>query len=764
MTVIRRTLATHSLTGVLEGQAGGGVLDCIDCGETKPGHRKAQVYFSNDFDPEQLSLKDGKTKLKGRSIGGSIIANVTYAEGSKALIKIGNSPLELSVSDPETDLFHGLNCAVSERNGEDLQTVCDWLVWHQREHGLQGAVIVERSSPEQADLFAKELEQALASCGAQGSKLVVVVLACEVALGKKGVGAESHPMNAPDAPGKDRMEHPAPDPWRSPLAALSIYELVRWRFLAKARAVMNIDVYDLVPAPKDDEQTVFDHAVSAPEGLVVLAGERVYPWAIRKGRKAIFADHICSRFDCSKRHGRWVIAPSVAPSSVVWRLVRIVGAEPAPEPVPFYRCMALRFRAEGDDAGKVSRIVPKSSLIENSDLLSLAKSLGAKPVRMPEEKAPAKVQTNNSVTIVTTMKNEGPFILEWLAYHRAIGVENFLVYTNDCDDGTDTMLELLQEKGIVQHRDNKFRETGLKPQHAALASAEKEPVIRDAGWAICMDVDEFITIHTGDGTLKALFEAVPDANMISMTWRLFGNGDVEEFRDELITERFTNCAPLMTRKPHQAWGFKTLFRNIGLFKKLGVHRPKGLKPQLLDQINWVNGSGERMPKEEYRNAWRSTVQTVGYNLVTLNHYALRTAESFLVKRDRGRVNHVDRDQGLAYWFRMNNNAEQDRSIYRMLPALRAEMDKFLADPEIAAAHAYSVKRHRTRIDELKAAPKYSDFYKDLTGDRLRRLSRLHAHFGSSVFLVGPDCIPDTALSSDLPADYFFSVPKTKTQH
>ena len=32
-------------------------------------------------------------------------------------------------------------------------------------------------------------------------------------------------------------------------------------------------------------------------------------------------------------------------------------------------------------------------------------------------------------TIVTTMKNEGPFILEWLAYHRAIGVDDFLINT-----------------------------------------------------------------------------------------------------------------------------------------------------------------------------------------------------------------------------------------------------------------------------------------------------------------------------------------------
>jgi hypothetical protein len=182
----------------------------------------------------------------------------------------------------------------------------------------------------------------------------------------------------------------------------------------------------------------------------------------------------------------------------------------------------------------------------------------------------------------------------------------------------------------------------------------------------------------------------------------------------------------------------------------------------VDQINWVNGSGQPMPKKEYRNAWRSTARTIGYDLVTLNHYALRSAESFLVKRDRGRVNHVDRDQGLAYWFRMNNNAEIDESIQRMLPTLRAEYDKLLSDPDIAAAHEFSVSRHRTRIDELKKTDQYSAFYGELNSARLRGLSRLHLHFGSSVFLAGPQCIPDDFPMQGLDADYQFTAPKETT--
>ena len=98
------------------------------------------------------------------------------------------------------------------------------------------------------------------------------------------------------------------------------------------------------------------------------------------------------------------------------------------------------------------------------------------------------------------MKNEGPFILEWIAYHQAIGVDDFLVYTNDCNDGTDDMFDLLQAKGVVQHQQNPFKKMKIKPQHAALQAAEKEPLVQKADWLICMDMDEFINIKVGGWT------------------------------------------------------------------------------------------------------------------------------------------------------------------------------------------------------------------------------------------------------------------------
>ncbi len=722
------------------------------------GGRDARLFFKTGMSLQNIRASDGTEILETRLINGAPMLRC-FIDGMEndAGFVVRGMPVSFKTFPSETDLFSGLNVGFAQRNGESAGTVLDWLEFHVRYHGMDAALLLNRAEPGKDRKFLQNLQKRASSI--QGLKRLVV-LDSRVPLGREDLPAESHPFNAPGAPGKDRMQVPEPDPWRAPLADILLFELVKARFLSGARAVMNIDVFDLLARQKGPN--VFDRAVSSDSGCIGLEGWQCYPWRIRKKKTVGFGDHIYVPFDARRPRKRWCVAPQIAGARTVWRLIRVVGATPAPHEVaPFNRFMALRHRADS-----VSKLVPKTSLVEDPDLLKQAKQVfDHKPVRMPKADLQKPQQETTHTTIVTTMKNEGPFILEWIAYHRAIGVSDFLIYTNDCTDGTDTLLDVLQQKGIVQHRENPFRRfPGLKPQHAALQAADKEELVRNADWLICMDVDEFINIRTGQGHLHDLFAAVGSANMIALTWRLFGNSDIHAYRDGLICEDFTRCAPELIRKPHQAWGFKTLFRNQGIFKKLGVHRPKGLKPQLLDSIRWVNGSGKPMPEKMFRNGWRSTLETFGYDLVSLNHYAVRSAESFLVKRDRGRVNHVERDQGLAYWFRMNNNAEEDRSIHKMLPALRAELARLKSDPEIAQAHETAVRKHQEKIAELKARKDYADFYRQLTSPRMEKLSRLHAHFGANVFLSGPDIIPEEIVAKNPDEPFVFTVEKGQTRH
>lgn len=719
------------------------------------GTGRVRLFFGTGTAPAAFA-PDGAPgcalPLELRDVSGSTMVTVEAEDDDPVTLALADGGrIEVVPSVTEWELFEGRNTILAFRLEETPEQVAEGLAYHAIHHGAEAALIVNRMPGGVA--FAAALRKTL-----EGVAMRVVLVDLPLPAGKPEQGPENHVFLAPDAPGKDRMEAPAPDPWRAPLGEGILFEAMKWRFLARARAVLTLDVTDILAPRPAGQPTAFERCEAARDGVILLVGRRIYPWRVRNGHAARFGDHVCRQFDGRRGIARWGVAPQKAGLENTWRMVRVSYAKPEDSVVvPFFRAMAIR--VPGRAAGELA---PKTSLIEDADLLALARDVfGHKPIRPPVSRprpAPERATQAGRTAIVTTMKNEGPFILEWLAYHRAIGVDDFLIYTNDCTDGTDTMLTMLQDKGIVQHRANPWVPGGeLKPQHAALQAAESEPVMQDCGWGICMDVDEFIDIKIGDGRLPSLYAAMGDANMISLTWRLFGNSEVHGYEDRFLIDQFTRCAPEIVRKPHQAWGFKTLFRNIEIYKKLGVHRPKGLKPDLWDQVRWLNGSGRPMPKEMYRNGWRSTLETYGYDWVQLNHYAVRSAESFLVKRDRGRVNHVDRDQGLNYWFRMNHNADEDRSIRRMIPAAQAEFDRLMADPDIRAAHDHSVACHRAKIAELMTTENYRNFYGELTGERMERLCRLQQHFGSAVFAAGPGVIPEDLHRRDLAPDFFFTV-------
>lgn len=296
--------------------------------------------------------------------------------------------------------------------------------------------------------------------------------------------------------------------------------------------------------------------------------------------------------------------------------------------------------------------------------------------------------------LILTVKNEGAFLLEWLTHHLTLGFTHVLAYSNDCADGTDLMLDRLADMGHVTHiRNQGPHDEG--PQWAALKAADKHPLVKSADWLLFSDIDEFVNIHTGDHTLPALLSKVPEADAIALTWRLFGNADVVAFQDRPVTETFTRAAPATLGWPWRAQMFKTLFRNDGHFRKLGVHRPRNPDPER--QALWVDGSGRPMPTS---NRLFSDYRQDNYGLVQLNHYALGSMENYLVKCDRGRANREASAFDMGYWVERNLCDVTDTTISALNSApLRAEL---LADPILGPLHAQSVLWRRNRFASLMA--------------------------------------------------------------
>lgn len=320
---------------------------------------------------------------------------------------------------------------------------------------------------------------------------------------------------------------------------------------------------------------------------------------------------------------------------------------------------------------------------------------------------PQGSRRNARRTIVTTMKNEGPFMLEWVAYHRAIGFTDFLIYTNHCDDGTDRIAMRLEELGVVQHVDNQFKQ-GASPQRVALRRARREKIYDETDWIICSDCDEFLNVRADGGTLDDLFEAVGGADAISLCWKIFGCGDRVAYEDRFVTEQFTWGAQEDFRGKYKALGLKTLFRPSDAITKIGVHRPKFQgRPE---GFVWTDAGGQPMPDKYFAAGW-SAWPEFRHDHARLHHYAVRSVDSFLVKRDRGRTNHIDRDQGVAYWADLNLNMEEDQSLLPTVARTREVYDELLSDPEVARLHGEACDWHRAKIAALKEHGEWADLHR-----------------------------------------------------
>ena len=314
--------------------------------------------------------------------------------------------------------------------------------------------------------------------------------------------------------------------------------------------------------------------------------------------------------------------------------------------------------------------------------------------------------------IVSTMKNEAPYILEWIAHHRALGFDDFLVFTNDCEDTTDPLLDRLAETGVaggtLTHQVNTVLKRG--PHKSALRWARDHVLVHKTTWILIADVDEFINLRRGDGTIRGLMrELGPDADLVPFPWKCFGNGGVEKFRDAPVTAQFTTCEPAPGRGGRRMRDIKTMFRKPEAMYHFGLHRPR-VREEWRDRMVWRAPSGEdisdRMSKgQPWLMPWKGS-DSAAY----MNHYPLRSQEAYILKKNRGRANHIREDLGLDYWDKWNMRGGRDRSLADGAPGFAEALAALRADRRVRQLHKQGVAWHRAQFAELMDEPRYRELW------------------------------------------------------
>lgn len=232
--------------------------------------------------------------------------------------------------------------------------------------------------------------------------------------------------------------------------------------------------------------------------------------------------------------------------------------------------------------------------------------------------------------VVTSLRNEAPYLFEWVAWNLYIGFDKIVAFTNNNTDNTIEVLEYLQEKGVVEFKEL-FPTKDEKPQMKAFKEGLNWCKKNKPKWISCLDPDEFIVLKK-DKNIKEFVNRFPNADAIAINWKVFGSSGIKFKGLGLTPERFLKHAPKDYIQHKQ---FKSIFKfsdKISRFHHRVIY-PKDIS----DEITYIFSNGELFSKDEKKTGFNQfkSEHKVNFDNAQINHYTIRSYEELDSKMFRG---------------------------------------------------------------------------------------------------------------------------------
>ena len=298
--------------------------------------------------------------------------------------------------------------------------------------------------------------------------------------------------------------------------------------------------------------------------------------------------------------------------------------------------------------------------------------------------------------VASAMRNEGAFLLEWVAWYRMLGFD-LLIATNDCTDHSPEMLDILQDAGWLTHLRHQ-PDADTPPQRAALDVLGRHAALLTADWVLCCDVDEFLVLHKTDTILEFVGTGPWDFLGLAFHWKIFGIGGWQKYRPGLVHEQFRRAG--VSRLP-QNRRFKSMFRRPDMFARLGVHAPMDFRGDWTAHENaWLNSDGAALP--QFRDpanhpVQRSEAHQIAHDNAQMNHYVLRSQEHWNAKKGTPAAIDLGDRYTDRFYARHNRNGTKDTSASRLTPVFQPIYEAALDLPGMRRLHHLSCAQYIERL-------------------------------------------------------------------
>ncbi|WP_420344021.1 glycosyltransferase family 2 protein [Paenirhodobacter sp.] len=273
---------------------------------------------------------------------------------------------------------------------------------------------------------------------------------------------------------------------------------------------------------------------------------------------------------------------------------------------------------------------------------------------------PLSLPARVPLAIGAIFRNEGPYILEWIAHHRLLGIEAIYICDNLSDDGSTELLAALDQAGVITHIPFPVPVAAQLPAYTKILHTHGA----EAEWFALIDADEFIEPMPGQPPLQDWLRALPaDVGVVALNWLVFGSSGRESAGRGTVTARFE-------RGTAKAGGMNRYYKSIvrtGAIR--GFDNPHHPVPR--EGFRSVDSAGAPLRVAESSGLAKSYV----WGVARLRHYIIKSRAEFIHKKmARGRATRADRLRDLDFF----DKVDMDDASFPMAPGYQARLQAEIA--------------------------------------------------------------------------------------
>lgn len=222
------------------------------------------------------------------------------------------------------------------------------------------------------------------------------------------------------------------------------------------------------------------------------------------------------------------------------------------------------------------------------------------------------------LVVVAIVKNEAPYLREWVNYYLSLGTSHFYIYDNE---STDNILDVLNN---YPSQVTYIKFPGSRRQLDAYNDALTR-FGQQCHYMAFLDADEFIYMpEKQQNFLDLLFSYFSQEHVggLAINWQVFGSAHLDKKPAGLLTDNFVYRSKNDFEKNHHIKSIVDPKHTAGF-----IDNPHA--PYYLPGYYAIDANGKKLTG--------TFTKEVNNDIVRINHYFTKSKEEFMQKKARGRA-------------------------------------------------------------------------------------------------------------------------------